>query len=107
VLLTRVAKCRALKAGHPACEAKRACASKVAVARKLAVILPPGMWIERHRVQVVIKGGCKSTCIVGKPNSRADQIERGTNVFLPGARAGGEVVLGLADARQSKARFTH
>src|SRR5262249_16616196 len=46
VLLTRVAKWSVLKArGHPACEAKRLRKAKVAVARKLAVILHR-MWIE-------------------------------------------------------------
>ena len=57
VLLTRVAKCSALKAwGVRLAKRSGLRRAKVAVARKLAVTAPNVD--RRHRIQMVIKGDC-------------------------------------------------
>ena len=70
--------------------------AKVAVARKLAVIL-------HRRVQLVIKeGGCPRS-IIEKTSFRLQAEMRS----LPGRGGGGEIALGLAMLERAKTRFTH
>ena len=57
-----------------------------------------------HRIQMVVKGGCQSTCIVGR-RLPADQISGNER---PCRDAGvGEIALGLAMLKRAKPRFTH
>jgi transposase len=75
VLLTRVAKWSALKAWgvrlakrsglSQGCRGSKACSHSASHVDR------------RHRIQLVIKGGCQSTCIAGQPESRRSA---GTNV---------------------------
>ena len=67
--------------GHQAREAKRTAQSQGRRGSKACRHSAPD--VDRgHRIQMVVKGGCQSTCIAGQPNSRrSDQRER---TSLPG-----------------------
>ena len=62
--------------GHEACEAKRIAQSQGRRGSKACRHSAPD--VDRgHRIQMVVKGDCQSTCIAGQPTSRrSDQRER-------------------------------
>ena len=78
--------------GHQACEAKRTAQSQGRRGSKACRHSAPD--VDRaHRIQMVVKGGCQSTCIVGR-RLPADQISGNER---PCRDAGvGEIALGLA-----------
>src|SRR2546427_5086097 len=55
--------------GGQGCEAKRATQSQGCRGSKACRHSAPDV-DRRHRIQLVIKGGCQSTCIAGQPKSR-------------------------------------
>ena len=88
--------------GHQACEAKRTAQSQGRRGSKACRHSAPD--VDRgHRIQMVVKGGCQSTCIVGR-RLPADQISGNER---PCRDAGvGEIALGLAMLKKAK-RVSH
>ena len=88
--------------GHQACEAKRTAQSQGRRGSKACRHSAPD--VDRaHRIQMVVKGGCQSTCIVGR-RLPADQISGNER---PCRDAGvGEIALGLAMLKRAN-RASH
>ena len=87
---------------HQACEAKRTAQSQGRRGSKACRHSAPD--VDRaHRIQMVVKGGCQSTCIVGR-RLPADQISGNER---PCRDAGvGEIALGLAMLKRAN-RASH
>jgi transposase len=88
--------------GHPACEAKRAPQSQ-GCRRSKACRHSASNVDRRHRIQMVIKGGCYSACIAGTTEL---PLTSGKRTSLPGRWRWCDRPR-LCDARKSKTRFTH
>jgi hypothetical protein len=88
--------------GHQPCEAKRTAQSQGRRGSKACRHSAPD--VDRaHRIQMVVKGGCQSTCIVGR-RLPADQISGNER---PCRDAGvGEIALGLAMLKRAN-RASH
>src|SRR6202043_3775930 len=99
-LLTRVAKWSALKAwGRQACEAKRIAQSKGCRRSQACRYSAPNV-DRRHRIQMVIQGGCYSACIKAEspPTSGSERPCRDAGV--------GEIAPGFAMLERAK-RASH